>query len=444
MKFNFKYCLFTILVMSFSWGFAQGKMQLNGGSIKQKTKFEFHNNIIILPVEINGISLNFILDTGASKTIIFTLEDSDSLVLNNTKIVELRGLGLGEPIEAMISENNQIKLGNIIGYNQTIYMVFDEHFDFSSKMGKTIHGIIGYDLLKDFVVTLNFNDKSIIFKNPEEFKPPKSKKFEKLDLSFHNNKPYIESYITIKDTTTYFSKMLIDTGNSDALWVFEDEQKGITTPTPFFRDHLGEGLSGSIEGNRTKIKSFQFGSFTFSNPTVAFLDSTSTTYARIYEERNGSIGTQILNRFKMILDYPNKQIYFKKNRSFNLEFKYNRSGIELSHFGKTLVQKQKITTDIPYSKGESTNNRTIEFLVDYMYEFKPIYGIYKIRKNSPAEIAGLKVNDILNKVNGKNAYEFELEEINAIFSGDIDKNISLHVERNGIILYYEFRLKDLL
>ena len=37
-------------------------------------------------------------------------------------------------------------------------------------MGTTIHGIIGYDLLKDVIAKINYNTKKIVFYNPKIIK----------------------------------------------------------------------------------------------------------------------------------------------------------------------------------------------------------------------------------------------------------------------------------
>jgi hypothetical protein len=422
---------------------AQGRMHFINGVTKQKSTFIFHHNLIIIPIVVNGMELNFILDTGASKTVIFTLNEKDSLVLNNIQNVELRGMGNGKPIQAILSEKNNIRFGNIMGSNQTIYMVYNEHFDFSSKVGMTIHGIIGYELLKDFVVSIDFNSKFLTFKHPEYFNPPKNKKFNELNLTFHHNKPYLDGILIINDSVEVSSKMLIDTGNSDAIWVFENKEKGVVCPENYFWDYLGEGLSGSIEGKRTKVNKFQFGDFVFKKPTIAFLDSSATSFARVFEDRNGSIGNQIINRFKIILDYPHQKIYLKKNNDFPKDFKYNLTGIEISYFGKTLVQSKSKSEETGFALNKNDNAYNIDFVINYQYVFKPIFGIYKIRKGSSAEEAGLKVNDMLYKINGKYAYEYEIDEINYIFQGFEGDNISLLVERNGLIYSYDIKLKEM-
>jgi hypothetical protein len=421
-------------------------MRLIGGVKKQKISFKLINNLIIIPLELNGKNLNFILDTGANKTIIFGVRNSDSLQLNNSKKIKLRGLGSGEPVEGIISQNNYIKINNIVGINQTIYVILDDKFDLSSRMGKTIHGIIGFDLLKNFVTDINYTSKRLIFYKPTKYHTPNSKKYQNFNLTFHHKKPYINAVINITDTSRHQVKLLIDTGSSDAIWLFEDTETGFVTQHKYFRDHLGEGLSGSIEGKRSKINSFRLGSYVFNNPTTAFLDSLATSYARSYEDRNGSIGSRILKRFRVILDYPHQKMYLKKTKSFDKEFRYNRAGIELAYIGKTLVQQKHIFQNTLGGQTANNEGNTVSFEIDYKYVFKPIYGIYKVRKDSPADQAGLKVHDMIRSINGKPAYEYEISEINTLFYGSNGSKIKITVERgrSGAYFIYEFRLKKLL
>ena len=66
--------------------------------------------------------------------------------------------------------------------------------------------------------------------------------------------------------------MLLDSGGSDAIWLFEHSRKDITTPEVYFTDFLGVGLSGTIYGKRSRLFSLTIGRFLFKNPTVSFLD----------------------------------------------------------------------------------------------------------------------------------------------------------------------------
>lgn len=84
---------------------------------KQELSFKLINNLIVIPLEINNHYLSFILDTGVSKTILFNLTENDSVGLNNIKKVLIRGLGDGEPIEALLSKGNKFRIKNILSPN---------------------------------------------------------------------------------------------------------------------------------------------------------------------------------------------------------------------------------------------------------------------------------------------------------------------------------------
>ena len=131
---------------------AQSYFSLNGDAKKQTVSFKLLSNLIVFPIEVNGKELNFILDSGVGATILFNLNSKDSLALKNVEKVKLQGLGSEEPIDAILSKNNRFKFKNIKGYNQSLYVLFDDSFDLSSKLGITVNGIIGYEILKDFVI----------------------------------------------------------------------------------------------------------------------------------------------------------------------------------------------------------------------------------------------------------------------------------------------------
>ncbi len=67
--------------------------------------FSLVNNLIVIAGEINGKKLNFLLDTGIKKTILFNLKFEDSIQLRNVQKIQLRGLGEGQPINALTSKS---------------------------------------------------------------------------------------------------------------------------------------------------------------------------------------------------------------------------------------------------------------------------------------------------------------------------------------------------
>ena len=421
----------------------EGFRFLNQNKKTERIRFKFINNLIVIPLKINGKKLSFILDSGVSKTILFNITQNDSIGLNSVEKVSLRGLGKGEPVEALLSKNNKLSLKNIVSYDETIYVIVRDYFDLSSKMGTTIHGIIGYNLLSNYVVKINYKNRYIDFYNQENYELKRCKKCETFPLNFYRKKPFIDAKVqldTIGDKLTDV-KLLIDSGGSDAIWLFEHTKPEIVTPINHFNDILGVGLSGSIYGNRSRISTFKLGSFIIEQPTVSFLDSISTKNARMYKERNGSIGSNILKRFIVWFNYANNTITFKKNGSFKKGFNYNMSGLDVVYNGKQLVKEEDVRSySDAYNQSVSSTN-SVKFITSFSYKFKPSYRIRNIVANSHADKAGLKVDDIILRLNNKPSHEYQLGEIIQKFQEKDGKRIKITVDRKGEKLKFQFRLE---
>jgi hypothetical protein len=182
-------------------------------------------------------------------------------------------------------------------------------------------------VFKDFVVEINYNSKYIRLHKPTSFRPKSSKKWKTLPIIIHRRKPYLEAEVTI-DSIEKHVKLLIDTGSSHALWLFEDKGEGLIPKKDLvFVGYLGKGLSGSVYGKRSKVKRFVLSDFNLKDVNVAFPDSLLINEAKVYKGRNGSIGSDILKRFNLFFDYTNKKLHLKKNGFFREPFTYNNSGI---------------------------------------------------------------------------------------------------------------------
>ena len=101
--------------------------------------------------------------------------------------------------------------------------------------------LLGFDLFKDLVVEINYSHKYIRLTEPIKYRYKDCKKCERFNLEFYNNKPYINSKVKINDKQIPV-KLLIDSGGSDALWLFEDDTLGIVSNKKYFEDFLGHGL----------------------------------------------------------------------------------------------------------------------------------------------------------------------------------------------------------
>lgn len=434
--------LYIILFLFvFSNSYAQDKFHLLGNKDSYAVSFKLVNNLIVVPLEVNGVQLNFLLDTGVNNTLLLNLKLEDSLKLKNIEEIKLRGLGEDQHINAVKSKNNIFKLGKIFNKNHMVYAIQSQGLDLSSRLGIDINGIIGGDLFRDFIVDINYSINRIKFYNPNTYVYKNCRRCEDFELEFYNNKPYI--YASVDDEKEIPVKLLIDSGGSDALWLFDKSSVDISVPDKHFNDYLGRGLSGNVFGKRSKIKKIRLGSYVLEDANVAYPNFNSIENAYKHKGRNGSLGSEILKRFRIIYDYPNKKLTIKKpSKYFNDPFLYNMSGIEVAHNGNILVGEREKTMANNY--GKENEQATVQLVYNYIYALKPSFRIAELRKNSPAKKAGLLKDDVILKINGKPSYHYKLQDITYLFSSKVGKKIKLLIKRNGIEMIYEFKLKELL
>ncbi len=434
-----QYLIFCLLFCFFTNGFSQTGFSLPEGVEKDKLSFQLINNLVVIPVEVNGTKLTFLLDTGVSSTMMFSLSEVDSLQLNNTQSVRLRGLGEGGSIPALKSNNNILKIGKAIDKNHTIYVVFDKSLNLSTRMGIPIHGIVGYDFFKNLVVKTNYNARKITLFQPDKFEAKNCNKCQKFPLIFQNKKAYLPVNIHSKSIDEK-TMLLIDSGSSDAIWLFDNNVLKNDLQNKSFDDFLGLGLSGEINGKRSKLPKLSIGNFLLTQVKVAFPDEESMENIKFFEERDGSLGGEILRRFTVIMDYPSKQVILKKNNKFKDPFHYNMSGLVLKHDGVIVVKDKKSKFDEQEFEQKGASNISISTV--YEYHLAPKFVVSEIRKESPAFKAGVKVGDEIVSVNGKAAYRYQLNEIIGLFASKAGKRISLKIKRKGVVSTKKFTLTE--
>ena len=426
---------------------SEGFRMMNTMKTYEDIRFQFINNLIVIPIKVNNKKLNFILDSGVNKTIVFNSSKVDTILSNFEYKYKLKGLGKGLPVNAIVSKNNLFRINNLIAVNKNVYVILKDDFDLSSKMGITIHGVIGYDIFSDLILRINYKSKKIRFYNPSKYKQKKCSNCEVLPLTIFQKKPYVDVTVKLNNNSKKVPiKMLIDSGGSDAIWLFEFSNKNIVTPENFFTDFLGVGLSGTVYGKRSRISSLGLGKFSLNKPTVSFLDTLSTKEARKFNKRNGSIGAGILKRFTVWFDYPNNRLMLKKNSSFNEVFNYNMSGLEIVYDGKILVEEStRNYAELSRGTQDPNGNRnSVSLIENYVYKFKPNFKISNVLEGSPADLAGVMKDDILIKINGNPIYNFQLHEIISIFQEKENKLIRLTLMRNNKKIKTEFKLKKII
>ncbi|WP_130734422.1 PDZ domain-containing protein [Flavobacterium sp. J27] len=400
--------------------------------------FELTHNLIIITVNINDVALNMLLDTGSEKNLLFSFPENDSIMLYNTKKVKINGIGGGESIEAIVSANNKLEVKDYVDSNFELLLVTEHDINLVNKLGVPINGIIGATFFKDFLVEINYQNKKVILYKDLKNKEKKLGKYIQEEIDLIGDKPYIDIVSEINKKNVNL-KLLIDTGLGDGLWLFENDT--IQCNDKFFNGVLGRGLGGEIKGKKSRVAKLKIANLELKEALVSYPDSISFNKTNLVTNRNGSLGGGILKRFNWFLDYKNNLVYFKKNHNFSDPFNYNMSGIEIQHIGLTWIKEY-----IDLNKASHANELVFVEGVEYNYKFKlkPVFEIYDVREKSPADIAGLKVGDIIYSINGRKAFDYTIQKMSDLFQSEEGKLIKMEIERKGVRMQFKFILQKIL
>lgn len=280
----------------------QGTLQSK--NFNETISFEFIHNKIIIPVEIQGKTYRFFIDTGApnmiSEEVFKTLKTPivDSLAISDIhknkevlKIVTLPELNIG-----------------------TLHFVSTEAlvFDFKSNTMLNCYGadgIVGSNALRHLIFQMNIKNHTILFTDNKKSLDLKNANSIKMDLIGAQSAPAIWLKIA-NEKNSVSEQVIIDTGFNQ---FYDISLKNYEIFEP---DHIFEVLA-SGKGNNS------LGLFEYTNthtpvhkklltPAIyigksKFINYTTTTQ----NDNNSKIGAEIINHGITTIDFLNKRFYFK-------------------------------------------------------------------------------------------------------------------------------------
>ena len=369
--------------------------------------FEIVGSYVIIKVRINDSStLNLILDSGIRNTIITELMTGDKISLNYSDVRELMGLGGGEHLEAYASNSNTLRIGKLKLDYKTVYVLKNDVFNLSKHTGTKINGLIGVDLFQNYTVEIDYTHKRIRFYDPKTMSLPKG--YGMLPINIEAQKMFVELSVIQSDSTRKQVRMLVDTGAELNAWFQTYTKESVELPAKWVQGTIGEGFNGIITGKYGHISQICFGEFCLKNPIVSFPDSAAIKEIISVSKRDGTIGSQLLSRFNLYIDYPQKKIYFKPNENFNNRYAYNVAGIEIIQI--------------------SPNINLVEVL--------------DVWANSPAAIAGVQKGDQIFEINGSIAFDMTMGEIRKLFETPSKRPLRMTLMRNNKQFMVVIDMKD--
>ncbi len=370
---------------------------------KAKIPFSMVGSHVTFAVSINESEpLNIVLDTGMpmpNEIMFWNSEKIENLQLNYTDKTEIQGAGgEREKIFTQIAKSIPVTLDEIEFHDLNVMVMpgtgsFTNHFD----------GVIGAAFFRNFVVEVNHDDMMIYLSEKSTYLPnPQSGA-----VPFHiaDRFPQCTVDLTVGDKIIA-TDLVIDLGASHVLSLNTENLDNFHLPEKTISTALGKGLSGMIYGDIGRVEKIQLGGFALENIVASFpRPDQQKNVSNV--EKNGNLGNGFFSRFNVTFDYANKLLYLEPNHSHSDAFEYDMSGLR---------KKQR-------DDG--------------------LFLVTELIKNSPAELAGVKPDDVIVAINGRPASELTKHVFARMCEKD-GETLVLTISRNNEPVEVSLKLRRLI
>lgn len=273
--------------------------------------FAFDRTSVVIQVKLDGKSAyNMLLDTGSDVAAI-DLATAKELGLK-LKSTDKQATGGGsEKREIFFTKITQVEIGSVVAKN--IDAVAIDLSKFSQRLGKPLHGVLGYSVLKNHIVQFDYPKHVIRFYS--------SSPYGKTDRHFNNERRMLFSF-QLGDSSPIIddvyvngkkTKAVIDTGGSGTLFALMPEaisslglEQEMSQAEP---DSSGMGVNGVAASRKGKIKTLNIGTISIDSPTIIFYPKGAGKDNRKF---GGAVGNLFLQDYIVTFDYLNKTVIFEK------------------------------------------------------------------------------------------------------------------------------------
>lgn len=357
----------------------------------------FTGGVILLRARLDDFpdSLNFILDTGSGG---ISLDSTTCLRLHLTpepsdKII----LGIAGVRQVKFLYNRRLDLPGLTVDSMNFHV--NDYEILSSVYGEKIDGIIGYSFFSRYIVSINYDSLRVDVYSRGSFRYPKGGYMLRPLIP---NLPIVNSE-TQDAKRKITGRFYFDTG-AGLCALFSSDFVNDSSLMDKRRNYFltqAQGLGGKAEMRLTTVREVKLGPYRFRQVPVYIFDDVYNVTS--YPNLCGLVGNDILRRFNVILNYDRRCIYLMPNSHYHDLFDYSYTGLTI-------------------------------------YWEDGVIRIGDIMPGSPAEKAGLKVDDILLGVNTN--FTNNIQAYRTLLQSSGEK-LKLIVRRNKDLLSLTLRVKSI-
>ncbi len=345
------------------------------------TTFYLRGEHIYLEGEVNGTSVNVLLDSGAGATVLDSTLASD-LELEGSGRLPVMGIG-GTREFSFVKVPSYSVAGALL--NDQYLAVIPLAEEFYPSTGERIDLILGYDFLSRFVTRIDYGSETITLFDPDSFLiPPDITVVPAVrTMSLLSVKALLEDSIPIN--------LLLDTGAGGCIHLtpgFFEKHPDFLQDRPSFETEI-QGIGGEESIIGFRVSSVTLGDFTVPGGICSSFDG-----GDIFNQFDGILGAGILSRFIVYLNYNSSSVFLEPSVLFHEGLPETLTGIGLEIAENELVVRM-------------------------------------IVEGSPADNAGVIEGDVLLEIDGHQVSFEQLNEIHDLLPDTENIPVILKVLREG-------------
>ena len=287
--------------------------------------FSLDQEHIFMQGEVNGVPVTILLDSGAGATVMDSSLAAE-LGLETTGSLPARGVaGTEEFSFARVGEYSAAG-ATVRGQNLAVMPLADI---FYPATGHHIDLILGYDFLSRFVAKIDYGSETISLFDPAEFSVDL---FEGDILEATRSMSLLSINAVLEDSIPV--TLLLDTGAGGCIHLtgsFFEKHPDFLDGRPTFGTMV-QGVGGVED-----IEGFRVGSITLGDFRVPGGLCSSFEGTEVFDAYDGIVGTGILSRFVLYLDYSRDQVLLEPSSLFTEGLPENLTGLGLEIAGDHLL-----------------------------------------------------------------------------------------------------------
>ena len=287
---------------------------------------EIYDNLVFVPVSVNGSTpQDFVLDTGANISIV-NQRVAAGLGLVAGPAANAR-IGTGESAAQVSHQKHvELRIGDTALPATTVLVTSLSALE--SRIGHPIAGIIGADLFKRFVVSIDYAGDTISLSDSKTYLYAGSGAV--LPMRIKGDRPYVSARITPIGASPIDAFLIVDSGDTSALEFHTPyvAKHQLRAATQTLLPHLSKGLAGDSRNWRGRAAALRLGVIGIDRPLATFAEATRGSEAE--SDYDGQIGGEILRRFRVTFNYGDRTMILEPNAAFAEAFESDMSGLTLN------------------------------------------------------------------------------------------------------------------